>query len=128
MNKVTRPAEMNAAFARAFNSREIGNLLALYEKNAVLRVDGTEANHRGSNAIAAELAALLALPGQMTSRNNFCIEHDGIALLRADWSLTGDDGTELAAGSSAEIVRRQPDGSWLYLVDHAMGAALPRVG
>ncbi|AOY94962.1 hypothetical protein BKK79_24255 [Cupriavidus sp. USMAA2-4] len=38
-----------------------------------------------------------------------------------------DSGALALAGSSAEIVRRQPDGSWRYVVDHATGASLPRV-
>lgn len=60
----------------------------------------------------------------MVSLNNFCMETDGIALLRADWSLIGNDGEVVASGSSAEVVRRQPDGCWRYLIDHAVGASV----
>jgi ketosteroid isomerase-like protein len=60
----------------------------------------------------------------MKSTNNFCVVHGDLALLRADWELVGDDGRIVAAGSSAEVVRKQSDGRWLYVIDHA--AALPR--
>lgn len=63
----------------------------------------------------------------MLSDNNFCIEYDDIALLRADHAIVDASGATLFSGSSAEVVRRQPDGTWLYIIDHAMGATLPRV-
>lgn len=124
---VTDPARMNEAFAEAFNSRNVDNLLALYEPEAVLRVDGSERSLKGLAAIREELEQLLLAPGMMTSRNNFCVAHGDLALLRADWKLATDDGAVIASGSSAEVIRKQPDGKWLYVIDHAAGAALPRV-
>jgi len=127
MFKVTTPASMNEAFARAFNSRHIDNLLSLYEPEAALRTDASTQTFRGKSAIAAELGKLLQIPGVMVSRNNFCVEVDGLALLRADYSLTSPEGKTILAGSSAEVVRRQADASWLYVIDHAAGASLPRI-
>lgn len=127
MFKVTTPAAMNEAFAHAFNSRSIDNLLSLYEPDAALRTDASTPTRRGKTAIAAELGELLEIPGVMVSRNNFCVEVDGLALLRADYSLASPEGKTILAGSSAEIVRRQADGSWLYVIDHAAGASLPSI-
>ena len=126
MFKVNIPHEMNQTFARAFNSRDIGNLMALYEEKAVLRIDA-EKTFTGKAAIAVELQKLLTMPGKMLSHNNFCIEYCDIALLRADHSIVDTDGATIFSGSSAEVVRRQSDGTWLYIIDHAMGATLPRV-
>lgn len=125
--KVTDPRDMNAAFARAFNSRNIDNLLALYAPDATLAVDESGRTATGLDAIATELKQLLQAPGTMTSRNNFCIVHGDLALLRADWELVDRDGTVVVGGSTAEVVRRQPDGSWRYVIDHAAGASVPRV-
>ncbi|HKY21785.1 MAG TPA: hypothetical protein VJM31_11275 [Vicinamibacterales bacterium] len=126
MFKVNMPHEMNQTFAHAFNTRDLNNLMALYEDKAVLRIDA-EKTFTGKAVIAIELRKLLLLPGKMLSHNNFCIEHGDIALLRADHSIVNADGVTIFSGSSAEVVRRQPDGSWLYIIDHAMGATLPRV-
>ena len=126
MFKVNMPHEMNQTFAHAFNTRDINNLMALYEENAVLRIDA-EKTFSGKDVIAIELQKLLLMPGKMLSRNNFCIEHGDIALLRADHSIVNTDGATIFSGSSAEVVRRQSDSSWLYIIDHAMGATLPRV-
>ena len=124
---VTSPDRMNAAFADAFNSRSIAHLLQLYEPDAVLRTDGDGTDLTGLAAIENALAQLLQVPGRMISRNHFCIVHGDLALLRADWELAADDGAIVASGSSAELVRRQADGRWLYVIDHAVGASLPRV-
>jgi len=108
---VTDPRQMNEAFAHAFNSRNPGALFAFYEPDA----------------IAGELRQLLQTPGTMTSKNNFCILQGNLALLRADWEIVDDTGRIIVSGSSVELVRRQSDGRWLYVVDHAAGAGLPRV-
>ena len=126
MPVVATPAEMNPAFARAFNSRDIENFMALYEPDAVLRSDASGQEQRGLAEIRAALEKLLLAPGKMTSVNNFSITVGEIALLRADWKLE-HDGHVIASGSSAEIVRRQKDGGWLYVADHALGASLPAV-
>ena len=127
MFKVSAPHEMNETFARAFNTRSLNNLLDLYEAGAQLRVDEGERTLKGATEIGSELQSLLQAPGTMVSRNNFCIEHGDIALLRADWALIDADGNAVVSGSSAEVLRRQSDGSWLYVIDHAAGASLPRV-
>ena len=88
MAQVYMPHEMNQAFAHAFNTRDINNIMALYEENAVLRIDSKE-TFIGKASIAVELRKLLRLPGSMLSQNNFCIEHGDIALLRADHSIIG---------------------------------------
>jgi ketosteroid isomerase-like protein len=123
---VTSPSAMNAAFADAFNHRSIEDLLALYQPDAVLRIDDEGPDIIGQAAIAQALMQLLQVPGRMRSHNRFCIEHGELALLRADWDVTSDDGRLVVSGSSAEVVRRQGDGRWLYVVDHAVGAIVPR--
>lgn len=124
---VTEPEKMNEAFAQAFNSRRPENLLALYEPGGVLLADAGGRQYRGAAEIAAPLQELLNVPGTMVSRNSFCVIHGDLALLRADWTLTDDNGATVAEGSSAEVIRRQGDGRWLYVIDHAAGASIPRL-
>lgn len=125
MFTVMHPADMNETFARAVNGRDLAPLLALYEEDAMLRTDASDTTWRGRAQIAQALGALLALPGRMVSRNRFCLAHGDIALLRADWAVLGEGGAVMAQGSTAEVVRRQADGRWLYLIDHAAAHAAP---
>tara|TARA_B110001454_G_scaffold219203_1_gene252142 strand:- start:60942 stop:61415 length:474 start_codon:yes stop_codon:yes gene_type:complete len=119
-----KPEEINARFAQAFNSGKMENILALYEKNAVVHSSATQAD-QGHQKIAAGLKPLLALGGQMQATNVFVSQSGGIALLRADWKLTGakkEDGSPLElGGTSIEVVRQQPNGTWLYVIDQPFG-------
>ncbi|HEX8685109.1 MAG TPA: SgcJ/EcaC family oxidoreductase [Pyrinomonadaceae bacterium] len=122
--KVYRPEEMNAAFAEAFNSGEVERLLALYEPGAVL-VPRPGQVVEGKQAIRAALEELLTLRGRMVSENQYALVHGDIALLRAKVRLAwaGPDGGRVEINNhTAEVVRRQPDGSWLYILDHPYGA------
>jgi uncharacterized protein (TIGR02246 family) len=121
---VWEPQDMNAAFAAAVRSGDVEQVVALYEPDALLAPQ-PGARARGIQQIRSALADLIALGGTIESRNNYCMQVGELALLQGEWRLatTGPDGspTELTA-RTAEIVRRQPDGSWLYVVDHAFGS------
>jgi uncharacterized protein (TIGR02246 family) len=115
---------MNAAFAAAYNSGDIEHLLALYEPDAILAPQpGLRAV--GLEAIREALLGLLGLGGTMHSENLYCLRSGDIALLQGSWTLSTEDRegepVELAS-RTAEVVRRQPDGSWLYIADHAFGS------
>jgi uncharacterized protein (TIGR02246 family) len=119
--KVREPQRMNAAFAAAYNSGDIENLLALYEPNAVL-VPQPGQRAIGLAAIREALLGLLGLKGEMQAENVYSIRTGDLALLQASWKLSaiGADGKPFELSSrTAEVVRQQPDGSWLYVVDHA---------
>lgn len=124
MLKVYKPEDMNSAFAEAFNSGDIENLMALYEPDAVL-VPQPGQVVEGTQAIRAALQELLSLKGYMQSENQYALVHGDIALLRAKVHLagTGPDGNRLEINNhTAEVVRRQTDGRWLYILDHPYGA------
>ncbi|MFP3391635.1 YybH family protein [Brevibacillus sp. SIMBA_040] len=123
-NTVLNPQDMNAAFAAAFNSGQIENLLALYEPDAVL-IDHNSNEMRGTEAIRQALEQLLQIKGTMISTNIYCILYGDLALLRAHFVIhgTGPDGrSSQFDGHTSEIVRKQPNGGWLYIVDHPFGA------
>jgi len=122
--KVYKPEDMNSAFGEAFNSGDLDGLVVLYEPGAVLvPVPGRVAE--GAQAIRSALQELLALKGHMRSENLYALVNGDLALLRAKVRLVGvgPDGSTLEINNhTAEVVRRQPDGSWLYVLDHPYGA------
>jgi uncharacterized protein (TIGR02246 family) len=121
---VMQPDEMNGAFAEAVSSGDVERVLALYEPDALLAARPGE-RASGLDEIRAALDELLALRGTMTSRNVWCMQVGELALLQGKWQLSGTapDGSPVELSSrTAEVVRRQADGSWLYVIDHAFGA------
>jgi len=53
-------------------------------------------------------------------------EADDLALSFADWSLTGagPDGEAVEmSGQTSDVLRRQPDGTWRFVIDNPLGSA-----
>lgn len=122
---VKNPTDINSAFEKGYNEQNVDWLMSLYEPDATL-VKQNGGLARGLSAIRDELEAFLQLGGSVQSVNQYAIEHDDLALIRADWKVTTQDeqGNELIIdGSSAEVARKQSDGRWLYIADHPTGGS-----
>jgi len=113
---------MHRAVDEAFNAADVEGLVALYEPDArMVRLDGSVAE--GSEAIRQEWTGLVAMRGRISTVTAYAIETGDIALLRGDFTFKSGD-VEFGS-STAEVVRRQPDGTWLYIIDHPSGSADP---
>lgn len=112
------PAYIHTLFLEAFNAGNIDSLVALYEPNAVLVVKGQPVT--GLQAIRAAYENILARRSRMVLKTrSVMIFEDTIAVLHGDWTVeaaTVEGGTR--SGLSAEVVRRQPDGSWRFIIDN----------
>jgi uncharacterized protein (TIGR02246 family) len=116
----SKATDLHSAVEAAFNAKDLEGLVGLYEKDArMVTPDGSVV--QGIDGIREQWQGFLAMDGQMTLTTRFAIEMDDLALLRNDWTFTSDD-AELAS-SAAEVVRRQADGSWLYVIDHPFGSS-----
>jgi uncharacterized protein (TIGR02246 family) len=117
---LSNPTDIHSAVEEAFNARDLDGLIRLYEKDARMATpDGSVVE--GIDAIREVWQGLLAMNGRMTLRTRFAVEMGDIALLRNDWSFASDDAQ--LASSAAEVVRRQSDGTWLYVIDHPFGSS-----
>jgi uncharacterized protein (TIGR02246 family) len=114
------PTEIHDLFRNAFNLGDVEALLALYESNAVLVVDGKAVV--GRNAIREVLEGFLARRGRMTIETRAVVESpQGLAVLHGGWVINPVSGlgAEIATrGLSTEVVRKQPDGTWLFVIDN----------
>ena len=113
------PAEIHTLFQHAFNLGDVEALIALYEPSAVLVVDGKSVI--GRENIRDALESLLTRRGRMTLETRAVVEsQEGLAVLHGGWVVepaTGM-GTELATrGLSTEVVRKQPNGTWMFVID-----------
>jgi uncharacterized protein (TIGR02246 family) len=120
----SNPQDVHSQFEKAFNAGDVEALVALYEADARL-VPQPGQVITGQAAIREALQGFLSLKGRIKLETTHAIEAGDVALLRGQWSLTGTgaDGQPIAMGAnSSEVVRRQADGRWLYLIDHPYGA------
>lgn len=102
------PEDLARFFVLRANAGDIEGLVALYEPDAVLAsIDGQVAS--GTEAIRSFFTALLA------DRPQFVPGKQRPALRNGDLALTS---SLLENGNvTAEVARRQPDGTWLWAVD-----------
>jgi ketosteroid isomerase-like protein len=118
------PKDYHSAFVEAFNRQDINGILALYESDAVL-VPGA-GPVRGRAEMHTALSQLLALKGTMRLETVYLLEAGDLALSRGKWTLDGTDPSGKPVhmeSSSIEVLRKQPDGNWLVVIDHPFGAA-----
>ena len=113
------PAHIHTLFQEAFNSRDIDALVALYEPNAVLVVKGQPVT--GLAAIRAAYENILARRSRMSLKTRSVVMFDEtLAVLHGDWTVeaAATEGGTRRSGMSTEVVRRQPDGSWRFVIDN----------
>jgi uncharacterized protein (TIGR02246 family) len=114
------PEDLDRLFAERMNAGDLDGLVSLYEGGATLvRTNGTPAT--GHAAIRAELQGILgAKPRLVMNVKMVRRGGDNIAVLYNDWhgtATTAAGKRDELRGCAIEVVRRQPDGRWLYVVD-----------
>jgi uncharacterized protein (TIGR02246 family) len=109
-----KPTEIHTLFLDAFNRGDVEALVALYEPSAALVTrDGTVSGHQ---AIREAYQRMLAGDARMGLETRAVVESsEGLAVLHARW--TYHRGGTATPGLSTEVVRRQPDGTWLFVID-----------
>jgi uncharacterized protein (TIGR02246 family) len=120
----TEPEHIHGLFEQAFNAGDVEALLALYEPDAAL-VPQPGTVVEGTAAIRDALRWFLDRGGQITLDTKLVVRVGDLAYLANRWSLTGatmPDGSPAELGATtAEVARRQPDGTWRYVIDNAWG-------
>lgn len=119
------PADVNRLFAEALSAGDLDGALAMYEPDACFD-DGAGKPAYGHEQIRAALADLMTLDPTLDCYEIDVVENGDIAVLRARWTFIGTnaDGESIErTGRSIEVVRRQPDGTWRFVIDLPSGAS-----
>ena len=121
-----QPIETVDRLTEAINRGDLEAAAALYEPNAVLVVQPGELA-RGSRELRAALGRFIALKPTLRAQAQQVLEADAIALYTSRWTLQGTDpaGQPVSmGGESSDILRRQPDGTWLIALDNPWGGKI----
>jgi len=95
--------------------------MALYEDDAVFPTPhGTST---GQAEIRATLKAYLDSGARLAFGETLVFAAGDLALMHTPWTMEMPDGSS-HEGATAEVVRRQADGSWKYIIDNPDGSAL----
>jgi ketosteroid isomerase-like protein len=74
--------------------------------------------------VRESLAAFLAMKGTRDLKVTRVLEAGGLALVAGVWSFTGtgSDGQPVTlTGRNGDVLRRQADGSWRFVIDNPWG-------
>lgn len=117
----TQPGEASKLFEERFAAGDLDGLMDLYEDAAVFT--NAQGVHAGPAAIREVLAGYLSTGASISMNESVAFEVGDLALVHWAWTMDFPDGRE-AAGATAEVLRRQSDGSWKFLIDNPDGPAL----
>ncbi len=119
---ITDPKLTADVFGRLFNAGDVAGLLALYEADALfVTPDGQEV--RGVADIKPVIEAFLAMKATMKIEIRSCHVQGDLASISNAWSLTGGGAPPNFSGKTIEVLHRQADGSWRYIIDQPVGAS-----
>lgn len=119
---VADPAQLHDAFLGATNAHDVEALLALYDPAGVaVQLDGGQA--RGAHALREMAEGLTSAITRIDGRTRKLYVAGDVALSSATWTadVVLPDGTAVRqSGTTAEVLIRQPDGTWRMLIDDPM--------
>ena len=111
----TTPQQVHLLFEAFVNDADADGLASLFEPDALMvPAPGLEA--RGAAQLHAACAQLCATVARFSLRTDAVRTTGDLALLTGTWTATTPDGGALG-GRTTEVVRRQPDGRWLAVID-----------
>lgn len=111
----TEPAQLHTLFTTAINDRNADALLALYEPSGLaVHLDGS--TRSGEAELRTMIDELLTTIEHIDGETRKVIVAGDLAVTSATWRARLAGGEE-GAGTTAEVARRQADGTWRWVID-----------
>jgi uncharacterized protein (TIGR02246 family) len=117
------PQQVLKAIVDGINTGNLDALMTLYEPEAAFAAQPGNLAH-GLPGIRESLAAFIAMKGTLDLEVTRVLEAGGLALVAGRWTFTGtapDGAAVTLTGHNADVLRRQADGSWRFVIDNPWG-------
>jgi ketosteroid isomerase-like protein len=117
------PEQVLKSIVDGINSGNLDALMTLYEPEAGFAAQPGSLTH-GLPGVREGLAGFIGMKGTLDLKVTRVLEAGGLALVIGVWSFTGTgpDGKPVKlAAKSADVLRRQADGAWRFVIDNPWG-------
>jgi uncharacterized protein (TIGR02246 family) len=117
------PEAVLQSIVDGINAGDLDSLMTLYEPGAAFATQPGKLTH-GLPGIREALSTFVAAKGRLDLKVTRVLEAGDLALVAGVWSFvgTGPDSQPLRlGGKSADVLRRQQDGTWRFVIDNPWG-------
>jgi uncharacterized protein (TIGR02246 family) len=119
------PHQVLESIVTGINSGDLESLMPLYERDAAFATQpGSLAP--GATGISEALGGFISMKGKLDLEVTRVLEVDDLALVVGEWTFNGTspggEPVQLAA-RNADVLRRQADGTWRFVIDNPWGTA-----
>src|SRR4029078_3639279 len=123
MSKKTTPEEVLNSIVEGINTGNIDSLMTLYESGACFAAQPGQLA-KSPESVRQCLLNFIDLKGNLDLKVKRVLQASDLALVTTEWSFsgTGPDGSPVnIASKSADVLRRQDDGTWKFVIDNPWG-------
>ena len=117
------PEQLLKSIVDGINTGNLDALMSLYEPDAAFAQQPGSLAH-GTTGVRESLISFIAMKGTLDLNVIRVLEAGGLAFVAGTWTFsgTGPDGEPVTlSGRNGDVLRRQDDGSWRFVIDNPWG-------
>ena len=127
MPQAKTPEDVDRMLGEAITSGDVDAALSLYEPGATFAMPAGfgEGSVTGTDALREAVGGFAAMGPELRINPEKTLASGDIAMVIGNWTLKGRDadGNDIdASGRYVDVMRQQPDGSWLFVIDNPNGS------
>jgi uncharacterized protein (TIGR02246 family) len=123
MTKKMTPEEVLSSVIEGISTGNLDALMTLYEADACFATQPGQLA-KSPESVRQSLRNFIDLKGKLDLKVKRVIQASDLALVTTEWSFSGtgpDNNPVNIASKSADVLRRQADGAWKFVIDNPWG-------